>query len=1086
MSWRDRFRGRRSGRPDRPARGSGLARAGLSVVVPVRADRTRHLVECLRSLADPGDAPAEVLLAPYGDDPVPVPGGDPTGTAPFRVLDPVGTLTQAYAAGLAAAGGAAIGFLAPTDTALPGYAALATSALGLGPSGTTDAADGTEVPTHAWTPSARRGGPLAEVAAAPPRLADAVLRTAALRELGWPADDAPDDPGLVLLAHLDARAADPAVAVGSEAHPAWASWEDRDHALGFGFEPDLAAELDPWLTTAEAAFATVADTAPVTRAAWGARLLAGLDVFLAQVEELDDAQWQRLRAAAMTWAAAMDEPADFARAASHPDQPETGPAPHPAERLGVWARAALHLVRDDDRDTLAELVDQRDQRPEDLRTSLAAGPAGGTVLAQLPGGDAVLTRAETPAWASLRRLTWQEPTASRPGGLVLALATGIRHLDLAEHPPEVEVALVASGTSYASGMIAPEAHDVRAHVTRHVLPSVPAPALGRLRYVDQRPGGRTALVPVELLITLDGEYAVEVTVRAGGIVRTTGVTEAELRGSAGEPVLAGHAGRTLRAAYAPATGVRVEVTAGTPDPQPGPASGALGDVRLEGTTLVVTGQGTAHHGRSLELAGAGRVVGLDTTWDGDAFRAVTDLHHPWVGGGVRLLPSAAYRLRWAGAATAADRVAPPAPALLADLPRQLDHPRARLEVRRAPNTTTAVAIGPPLRDDERGPFAQQQLIDTYRRADDRGIALDRDLVYFQSFTGASPTDSPAAIHAELRRRAPHLRTVWGVADGSVPAPEGAEAVVIRSAAWYDVLARAGHLVTNIEVEPWFRLRAGQRLLQTFHGYPSKAMGLDFWRAKHMPAGKIRRKLARSRETWSAILTPAPEMNRHYREQYAYDGPIIDVGYPRDDALLAPDVAARRAAARAVLGLRPDQVAVLHAPTWRDDSARNFRVADGAGVLDPARLAADLGETYVVLQRAHRFHPEATGRGERVIDVSEHPEINDLILASDAGVFDYSSLRFDYALTGKPMVFCVPDLDSYTHDARGFLFPYTESTPGPLCAEHDEVVAALRDLDGLRATYAAELAAFTERFHPIRDGRASARVVDAFFGDLLGG
>src|SRR5690606_18144468 len=315
-------------------------------------------------------------------------------------------------------------------------------------------------------------------------------------------------------------------------------------------------------------------------------------------------------------------------------------------------------------------------------------------------------------------------------------------------------------------------------------------------------------------------------------------------------------------------------------------------------------------------------------------------------------------------------------------------------------------------------------------------------------------------------------------------PDGAEAVLLRSAEWYDVLARAGHVVTNIDLEPWFRRREGQRVLQTFHGYPSKAMGLMAWRAKRMTPGRIRRNLARTRDAWSAILTPAPEMNQHYREQYAYDGPIIDVGYPRDDALLAPDAAERRAAARAALGLSPEDVAVLHAPTWRDDAARNHRVADGAGVLDPARLARDLGAPYVVLQRAHRFHPEVAGRAERVIDVSDHPEVNDLILASDAAVLDYSSLRFDYALTSRPMVFCVPDLEVYTSASRGFLFPYAGTAPGPWCATHDEVVAALHDLDGLRAAHAEELAAFTDRFHPVRDGRAAQRVVEAFFGDLL--
>ena len=48
----------------------------------------------------------------------------------------------------------------------------------------------------------------------------------------------------------------------------------------------------------------------------------------------------------------------------------------------------------------------------------------------------------------------------------------------------------------------------------------------------------------------------------------------------------------------------------------------------------------------------------------------------------------------------------------------------------------------------------------------------------------------------------------------------------------------------------------------------------------------------------------------------------------------------------------------------------------------------------------------------VVDVTDHPDVNDLILASDAAVLDYSSLRFDYGITGKPMIFLVPDLERY--------------------------------------------------------------------------
>ena len=81
-----------------------------------------------------------------------------------------------------------------------------------------------------------------------------------------------------------------------------------------------------------------------------------------------------------------------------------------------------------------------------------------------------------------------------------------------------------------------------------------------------------------------------------------------------------------------------------------------------------------------------------------------------------------------------------------------------------------------------------------------------------------------------------------------------------------------------------------------------------------------------------------------------------------------------------------------------------------------------------------------------MDVTDYPEVSDLYLAADAAVVDYSSLRFDFGVTGKPMIFHVPDLQRY-QDTRGWLFDFEPTAPGPLVDTTAEVVDQLRDLDG---------------------------------------
>jgi CDP-glycerol glycerophosphotransferase len=121
-----------------------------------------------------------------------------------------------------------------------------------------------------------------------------------------------------------------------------------------------------------------------------------------------------------------------------------------------------------------------------------------------------------------------------------------------------------------------------------------------------------------------------------------------------------------------------------------------------------------------------------------------------------------------------------------------------------------------------------------------------------------------------------------------------------------------------------------------------------------------------------------------------------------------------------------------------------------------------------------------------VDVTDHPEVNDLVLASDVAVLDYSSLRFDYAITGRPMVFLVPDLADYTAGVRGFLFPFEETAPGPLVSTTDEVVARVRDVGALAAAWSERVAAFDARFNPYQDGHAAERLLDAILDQLSRG
>jgi CDP-glycerol glycerophosphotransferase len=403
----------------------------------------------------------------------------------------------------------------------------------------------------------------------------------------------------------------------------------------------------------------------------------------------------------------------------------------------------------------------------------------------------------------------------------------------------------------------------------------------------------------------------------------------------------------------------------------------------------------------------------------------------------------------------------------------------RLHPLRRGEAALGLAVTAPLEPEAWGPRGQHLLQDWCRSTAE---PVDQKAVYLQSYAGATATDSQLALHEELRRTRPDLTLYWGIADHSSRVPEGGIPVLMRSREWYRVLSTAKYVVCNIDLDRWFVKRPGQVVVQTFHGYPSKSMGIRMWKAKNFTPRRIERELDRTSKGWDLITTPAPEMDIYYRREYRYDGPILNQGYPRDDALVLPSSAdVRRRATRDRLGIGERQVAVLYAPTWRDDLAINFRSSKLIQHLDLESATERLGPDYVFLMRGHRFHAEGSDRASgsaRLLDVTDYPEVNDLILAADAAVLDYSSLRFDFALTGRPMVFLVPDLASYTGGIRGFLFDYPSTAPGPLLENADDVIKALANLPALVRDYGRAIALFNEQYQYLQDGKAAERLASA--------
>lgn len=343
-------------------------------------------------------------------------------------------------------------------------------------------------------------------------------------------------------------------------------------------------------------------------------------------------------------------------------------------------------------------------------------------------------------------------------------------------------------------------------------------------------------------------------------------------------------------------------------------------------------------------------------------------------------------------------------------------------------------------------------------------------VLFVSFGGRQISDSPLEIFNELQKVQPELKKLWAVANPEQQVPKGSTKVVVGTSDWFAALARSSYLVSNNNLPQYFRKKPGQVYLQTWHGTPLKRIGRDIGTNK-LTEG-YNKAMQREAGYWDYLISPSEFTSEIFPRAFGFRGRILETGYPRNDRLTKP----KKSEIRKQLGIAETQTVVLYAPTWRDN-ARDEK-GNWASVNNLERVK--LPKNFTLLYRGHT-NTAASARylASGSIDVTDFPDITELYLAADVLVTDYSSVMFDFSVTGKPMLFLCPDLAEY-EALRGFYFDFADQAPGPILKTSEEVVQVLKDLTTMRKKYAQKYSKWRQKFNRLDDGKASARVVDAVF------
>ena len=273
--------------------------------------------------------------------------------------------------------------------------------------------------------------------------------------------------------------------------------------------------------------------------------------------------------------------------------------------------------------------------------------------------------------------------------------------------------------------------------------------------------------------------------------------------------------------------------------------------------------------------------------------------------------------------------------------------------------------------------------------------------------------------------------------------------------YYRRVATCRYLINDATFAPFFIKRDNQVFLNTWHGTPLKTMG-----RRNSPEldvlGNVQRNLCMA----DYILSPNPFteeiMTRDYMINDICRGRQVRCGYPRNSVFYDENC---RTAVRERLELEGLRT-YAYLPTWRGLSSGADEDANRLLEEQLRQLDELLEDDEIMLAKLHHLSRTsmAFGSFRHIRCFPEDEETYMVLNAADLLVTDYSSVMFDYAVSGKSVILFTYDKEEYER-GRGLNIGL-DKLPFERAENAEELVRLLR-----HKYETPDAGDFTERFIP---------------------
>ncbi len=348
------------------------------------------------------------------------------------------------------------------------------------------------------------------------------------------------------------------------------------------------------------------------------------------------------------------------------------------------------------------------------------------------------------------------------------------------------------------------------------------------------------------------------------------------------------------------------------------------------------------------------------------------------------------------------------------------------------------------------------------------------------------TCNPKYIYEEMIRRRLNYKMIWLVNRKDVEKfdyPENIRLVPLNTVKGLrEVYSSKIWIDNGIVFSDFFDKKEGQLHIQTMHGSLGIKRLDNAVRCRNARGKSGQRVVQRESNETDYVITNSQFEEDVFRSVFWKNTDMVRLGHARTDILFEKEpyrIAEIREELLKRYGIPVYKKLVLYAPTHRTGLTIDNLSIDYKDMTEA--LQKKFGGEFAVMIRMHKRtknivleKKECEEPAEQVLfDVTDYPDIQELMLVTSVGITDYSSWIYDYVLTRRPGFIFATDLERYNINT-GLYYPL-EETPFPVCQSHEQLIEKIGQFDN--DLFLKRVEEFLNDKQSVDDGNSAVRIVD---------